>query len=152
MNQPDMENDRLGLKVGFDELLLIGVIVLALAAAAIGIGLYLLPSARLEVSELQPAVRVVRTDDFPVGASRVINWGERIILVVRSEEDRYFALEGTSPADGCILRWDLESSRVVSPCTYLVYDLRGNVVVGLSTVPLQRYTVFIRGAAVYVTS
>jgi hypothetical protein len=32
-----------------------------------------------------------------------------------------------------------------------VYDLHGNVVRGLSTVPLQRYEVFVRSGVVYVT-
>ena len=38
----------------------------------------------------------------------------------------------------------------MSPCSYLVYDLHGNVVRGLTTVPLQRYGVFERQGAVYV--
>ena len=60
-------------------------------------------------------------------------------------------MQGTSPTDGCILRWDPESLRVVSPCAHLIYDLFGNVVTGLSTAPLQRYEVFVRGEFVYVT-
>jgi len=39
----------------------------------------------------------------------------------------------------------------VSPCSYLVYDLHGNVVRGLTTVPLRRYGVFVREGIVYVT-
>ena len=136
---------------GFNEFLLGGIVVLMLVGAAIALGLYLLPGEQLQIPELQPAVRVARQADFPAGASRVVTWGERVILVVHTGDQTYAALQGTSPLDGCILRWDLASLRVVSPCSYLVYDLHGNVVRGLTTVPLQRYAVFVREGAVYVT-
>jgi nitrite reductase/ring-hydroxylating ferredoxin subunit len=89
--------------------------------------------------------------EFPVGASRVVSWGERVILVVRSSENQYSALQGTAPNNGCILRWDDQSRRVVSPCSYLVYDLHGHVVAGLTTEPLQQYKVSVRGGVVAVT-
>ena len=138
-------------KAGFNEYLLAAVIVLTLAMVALGIAVYLLPGDYLQIPELQPAVRVARQSDFPVGASRVVSWGARIVLVVRAGDREYSALQGTSPIDGCILEWDAGSLRVVSPCSYVVYDLHGNVVRGLTTVPLQRFAVFVRQGAVYVT-
>lgn len=140
-----------GVRAGFNEYLLAAVIVLTLVIVTLGIVVYLLPGEYLQIPELQPAARVVRQSDFPVGASRVLNWGKRIVLVVHSEAHEYSALQGTSPIDGCILEWDTASLRVVSPCSYVVYDLHGNVVRGLTTVPLQRYAAFVRQGAVYVT-
>lgn len=136
---------------GFTELLLLGVILLMLTGIGIGIALYVVPSERLQIPELQPSMRVGREADLPVGASRVVNWGDRIILLVRSGEQQYFALEGVSPVDGCILRWDPDALRVVSPCGYLVYDRQGNVVAGLTTVPLSSYSVVVRNGVVFVT-
>lgn len=135
----------------FNDVLLVGVILLMLAGLGIGVGLYLVSSGRIESPELQPSVRVARESDFPVLASRIVNWGERTILVVRRSEDSYSALQGTATGDGCLLRWDPESLRVVSPCSHLVYDLHGNVVTGLTTTPLRRYVVFVRGGTVFVT-
>jgi hypothetical protein len=136
---------------GFNEFLLGGIVILMLASLAFGIGLYLLPPEQLQLAELQPAYRVAREADFPVGASRVVNWGERVVLTIRMGDQAYFALQGTAPSDGCILKWDPASLRVYSPCSYLIYDLHGNVVRGLTTVPLQRYEVFVRSGVVYVT-
>jgi nitrite reductase/ring-hydroxylating ferredoxin subunit len=138
-------------RLGFDELLLTGVILLIITGVLIGIALYAAPSEHLEIPELQPVIRITRENDFPVGASRVRTWGDRTILVVRSDSLSYFALEGTSPADGCTLRWDPEALRVYSPCRYLVYDLRGDVVAGLSTQALTRYDVSVRDGVVYVS-
>lgn len=138
-------------RLGFTELLLWGVMLLMLTGVGIGISLYVWPSEHLQTPELQPSLRVARERDLPVGASRVVNWGNQIILVVRSGGQDYFALQGVSPVDGCILRWDPAALRVESPCGHLVYDPRGNVVAGLTTEPLRRYGVQVRDGVVYVT-
>ncbi len=136
--------------LGFNELLLGAVIVLMLVGAWLGTALYVLPSERLEIPGVQPAVRVAQDADFPVGASRLVRWGERAILVVRPTMHQYIAVEGASPSDGCILQWEAAAERIVSPCTYVVYDLDGSAVAGLATAPLRRYPVFIRDGTVYV--
>lgn len=139
------------LRAAFNQYLLAGVALVTLLSLVAAIGAYLLPGDYLQIPELQPAVRVGRETDLPVGASRVISWGPRIVLVVRTGERDYAALQGTSPIDGCILEWDAAALRVVSPCSYVVYDLHGDVVRGLTRVPLQRYAVFVRDHLVYVT-
>jgi Rieske Fe-S protein len=139
-----------GKRLGFGGLLLTGVVLVMFACAGIGLTLYLLPGNALQVPGNQPELRIVQESEFPVGASRVESWGDAIILVIRPEEGRYVALQGTSPDQGCILRWDEESRRVVSPCRYTVYDLQGNVVTGLTRQPLRRYQVFLRQGVVFV--
>lgn len=137
-------------KLGFNDLLIGAVVLLILALTGLILSLYVLPGEHMEMPELLQGVRVSREADFPVGASRVVSWGERTILVIRSGEGRFVGLEGTSPRDGCVLQWDAESLRIVSPCSYAVFDLQGNVVTGLTTTPLQRYAVFVRNGVVYV--
>ncbi|UCC72774.1 MAG: Rieske (2Fe-2S) protein [Gemmatimonadota bacterium] len=146
-----MEIERKILGLGFTELLLGGVILLMITLCVIAVAFYVTPAEHLEVPELQPAIRVAREADFPIGSSRVRNWGEEIILIVRPDSAQYFAVQAVSPADGCILRWDQESSRVYSPCRYMVYDLRGDVVAGLSTQALRRYAVSVREGVIYVS-
>jgi hypothetical protein len=135
---------------GFNEYLLGGIVVLMVVALALAAFLYLLPPDHLQLAELQPALAVAPEAQVPVGASRVVNWGDKVILVVRTATKAYAGLQGTSPTDGCILGWDPTSLRVLSPCSYIVYDLQGNVVRGLTTVPLQRYPVFVRDRVIYV--
>jgi Rieske Fe-S protein len=137
-------------RLGFDVLLLIGVVLVILTLTGIGLTLYLLPDTALQVPGNQPELRIVKESEFPVGASRVESWGQAVILVIRPEEKRYVALQGTSPDQGCILDWDEDSRRVVSPCHYLVYDLQGNVVSGLTRQPLRRYQVFVRQGVIFV--
>lgn len=112
---------------------------------------YTVPPEHLIVPQHEVAVRVARVEDFAVGSSRMETWGEYAILVVRSGEREYSAVQGMSPVDGCLLEWDPESMRVTSPCGHMLYDLRGQAVEGLTTEPLQRYDVFVRDGTVYVT-
>lgn len=137
-------------EAGFNEYLLGGVIGLTVFAVLLSIGLYLLPGDPLQIPELQPALRVADEADFPVGASRLVNWGEESVLVVHSGEGEYNAVQGTSTVDGCLLRWDPASIRILSPCKFVVYDLHGTVVRGLTTIPLKRYPIFVRQGTVYV--
>lgn len=134
----------------FGEYVMAGSLLLLIVGALGAVLLYLIPAQPLQLEELQPAYRVAPEANFPVNSSRIVNWGNQVILVVRSAQQSYDAVQGTAPTDGCILSWNPTSLRIVSPCTHLVYDLRGNVVRGLSTVPLQRYPVFIRDGIVYV--
>ena len=136
---------------GFIERLIGGIVILTLVMIVLGAWFYLTPEDYLQTPELQPALRVTRAGQIPVGGSRVVTWGRRTILVVRHAEQQYAAVGGLSPIDGCILRWDAPSLRVVSPCSFVVYDLDGSVVRGNTMVPLQRYSVFIRHGDLYVT-
>ncbi|MDH3458031.1 MAG: Rieske (2Fe-2S) protein [Gemmatimonadota bacterium] len=145
----DLQAERQG-GLGFNELLLGAVIALIIAGIALGTALYVSPGDHLEIPELQPVIRVTQERDLPVGASRLIRWGDRAVLVVRLGQDRFAAVDGTSPNDGCLLRWEEDASRIVSPCSYVVYDVDGSVVSGLSTRALQRFPVFLRDGIVYV--
>lgn len=131
--------------------LLTAVVGVCAFIALVIVALFLLPPPHLQVPEIQPVVRVARVADFPVGTSRMVTWGELSVLVVRREALAFFAVEGTSPTDGCFLEWDPEALRIESPCTYVVYDLDGNVVAGLTRTPLRRYRVFERDGTLYVT-
>ena len=123
------------------------VFLIALAIAA----LYTNPPEHLIIPQHEVAARIARVEDFPVGSSRSDTWGEQAILVVRNDVNDYSALQGVSPLDGCILRWDPQALRIMSPCGHQLYNLRGHAVEGLTTEPLQRYSVFVRDDIVYVT-
>ena len=136
---------------GFSERLIGGIVLLTLILIAMATWFYLTPGDYLQTPELQAALRVTREGQIPLNGSRVVTWGPRTILIVRYGEHDYAAVSGVSPIDGCILRWDAPSLRVVSPCSFVVYGLDGSVVRGNTMVPLDRYTVFLRHDEIYVT-
>jgi nitrite reductase/ring-hydroxylating ferredoxin subunit len=126
----------------------LGVVFLITLAIAV---IYTVPPEHLIIPQHEVAVRVARVEDFMVGSSRMETWGDQAILVVRTGDSDYAALQGASPVEGCLLEWDAESMRVSSPCGHQLYNLRGQAVEGLTTEPLQRYDVFVRDGTVYVT-
>ncbi|MGD2152319.1 MAG: hypothetical protein PVG79_03570, partial [Gemmatimonadales bacterium] len=65
-----MEKERRLQRLGFTELLLGGVILLIIVLAVIAMALYVNPAENLDIPEVQPAVRVARAADFPIGSSR----------------------------------------------------------------------------------
>jgi nitrite reductase/ring-hydroxylating ferredoxin subunit len=131
--------------------LLVGVLGVAGFIGLVVIAFFLLPPPYLQVPDLQPVARVARVADVPVGTSRMVTWGARSVLVVRRDSVTFFAVQGTAPNDGCFLQWNRDALRIESPCSYVVYDLDGNVVEGLTRIPLRRYRVFERAGTLYVT-
>lgn len=127
------------------------VLVIVASFALIGV-FFLVPPEYLRIADIQAVTRVAPEAEFGVGTSRLVFLGDAPVLVVRRTENEYDAVQGNAPTDGCYLQWDEEALHVVSPCTYLVYDLRGNLIEGLTTQPLHRYRVFTRDQVVYVAN
>jgi len=136
---------------GFESILMVGLLVLLGLMLAVFALFYAVPADHLVLPDRQSAFRMGRAGEIPIGESRVSNWGEEIVLLVRVSEDEFRAVQGTSTLDGCILDWDADALRVVSPCGYQVYDLRGRAVDGLTTRPLRRYEVSVQRGLVFVT-
>lgn len=136
---------------GFESVLMIGLLVLLTLMLSAFAVFYAVPADHMTLPDRQSALRMGRVDEIPVGGSRVNNWGEEVVLLVRVSEDEFRAVQGTSTLDGCILDWDPAAFRVVSPCGYQLYDLRGRAVDGLTTRPLRRYDVSVQRGLVFVT-
>jgi nitrite reductase/ring-hydroxylating ferredoxin subunit len=136
---------------GFESLLLTGLLILLALMLFLFAVLYAVPGEHLALSERQSALRMGRVEEIPIGGSRINNWGDEVVLLVRVSDTEFHAVEGTSTLDGCILEWDPDAFRVVSPCAHQLYDLRGRAVEGLTTRPLQRYDVSVRRGLVFVT-
>jgi nitrite reductase/ring-hydroxylating ferredoxin subunit len=135
----------------FESILLIGLLMLLALLLGLFAIFYAMPADHLTLPDRQSALRMGRVEEIPVGSSRVNNWGEEVVLLVRVTEDEFRAVQGTSTLDGCILGWDSVALRVVSPCGYQLYDLRGRAVEGLTTRPLKRYGVSVQRGLVFVT-
>ena len=114
--------------------------------------LFALPQEPLVIPEIDASIRVANLEDFPENTEKRKQWGEKLILVIRSASGEVTAVEGRSPADGCVLEWDRRLARVYSPCSYHVYNPYGYVVEGLDNRALLRYPVFERGGVINIGS
>ncbi len=114
--------------------------------------LYAVPQERLVIPEVQGSVRVTALEDFPENTARLERWGQRLVLVIRTGAGEVTALEGRSPADGCVLQWNDRLAQVQSPCSYQLYNPYGFVIAGLDNRALRRYSVLIRDGVVNIGS
>ena len=131
---------------------LAGLAVFGGAVGLIIFLLYALPQEPLVIPEVQASVRVTELENFPENTARLERWGHRLVLVIRSASGEVTALEGRSPADGCVLQWDERLARVQSPCSYQIYNPYGFVVAGLDNRALRRYPVLIRDGVINIGS
>jgi len=128
-----------------------------LSAFGLGVGFvvfmaFALPQEPLVIPEVASSIRVAPLDDFPENTARLERWGESLILVVRGTSGEVTAVEGRSPADGCVLQWNERLGRIHSPCTYQIYNPYGFVIAGLDNRVLRRYPVLIRDGIVNIGS
>ena len=114
--------------------------------------LYALPQEPLVIPEVQSSLRVGRLESFPENSARLEHWGQRLVLVIRSAPGEITAVEGRSPADGCVLQWNERLARIESPCSYQMYNPYGFVIAGLDNQALRRYPVLIRDGIVNIGS
>ena len=77
--------------LSWNDMMLMAVVLFSLTIVGLGTVSYVIPPEHLEITELQPASRVATLEEFPVGASRIVTWGELIILVVRTGESTFAA-------------------------------------------------------------
>lgn len=113
---------------------------------------FALPQEPLVIPEVAASVRVAALEDFPENTARLERWGERLILVIRGASGEVTAVEGRSPADGCVLEWDEQLARIQSPCSYQIYNPYGFVVAGLDNRALRAYPVLIRDGIINIGS
>ena len=131
---------------------LAGLSVFGVATGLLIFLVYALPQEPLFIPEVEASIRVGSLEDFPENFARLERWGERLILVVRTDSVEVTALEGLSPADGCVLQWDKTLGRIYSPCSYQIYNHYGFVVAGLDNRALRRYSVLIRDGVINIGS
>jgi hypothetical protein len=128
---------------------------LSVFGSAVGLLIFLLyafPQEPLVIPEVQASVRVGPVEELPLNTARLERWGQRLILVIRTESGEVTALEGRSPADLCVLQWDEALARVHSPCSYQIYNPYGFVVAGLDNRALRRYPVLVRDGIINIGS
>jgi hypothetical protein len=131
---------------------LAGLSVFGIAVGFLIFLFYVFPQEPLVIPEVQASVRVARLDDVPLSTARLERWGQRLVLLIRSPSGEVTAVEGRSPADGCVLQWDEKLVRIHSPCSYQIYNPYGFVVAGLDNRALRRYPVLIRDGVINIGS
>jgi Rieske Fe-S protein len=96
-------------------------------------------------------VRAAQKDEIHEHSAKKVLVLGRPVVLVRMEENRYFALSAIcTHMDICQLDWNPERRQLVCPCHGGAFDVYGNVVQGPPSIPLASYPVEEIGSEVFI--
>lgn len=87
---------------------------------------------------------------FAPNSGRLVKFGNKPVLVIRTGEDDWRAFAGTCTHLNCTVQYQSASQQIWCACHNGLYDLNGKVVSGPPPRPLEEYQVRIRGQEVVI--
>ena len=140
-----MADSRRGLIRG----LLGGGFLASLASFLYPVIRYMNPPAVPEASVNEATVAKVQ--EFALNSGKIVRFGARPVLLIRSGEDEWRAFEGMCTHLNCTVQYETARRQIWCACHNGFYDLNGKVVSGPPPRPLEEYEVHIRGEEVIVS-
>lgn len=89
--------------------------------------------------------------DLGVNASKIVKFGAKPVLLIRTGETDWRAFWGTCTHLDCTVQYQDSSRQIWCACHNGLYDLNGNVVSGPPPRPLEELTVHIRDDEVIIS-
>lgn len=96
-------------------------------------------------------VRVASVDRVGVGQAVPFRFGRARALLIHISHDRWAAVASDCTHGRCSVQYRADSAALLCPCHNGRFDLRGRVLGGPPTEPLERFAVELRGVDVWVT-
>ncbi len=91
-----------------------------------------------------------KIQDLRPNSGRIVRFGSRPVLLIRSSETEWRALSAVCTHLNCTVQYREESRQIWCACHNGLYNLNGAVVSGPPPKPLEEYTVRLRGDEVVV--
>ncbi len=110
---------------------------------------YLIPPKTAE-----PKVNSVKaglTNDFPVNTSKIIKFGRKPVILIKTQDNQYKALSASCTHLDCIVQYKTDTKQIWCACHNGVYDLSGRNVSGPPPRPLEQYDVKIVKDEIVIT-
>jgi cytochrome b6-f complex iron-sulfur subunit len=92
-----------------------------------------------------------KATDLLVNSARMIRFGSRPVLLIRTSDSEFRAFDGTCTHLNCTVQYHQEGRQIWCACHNGFYDLNGKVVSGPPPRALAQYEVHLRGDDVIIT-
>ncbi len=92
-----------------------------------------------------------KVGDLMVNAGRIVRFGSKPALLVRTGESEWRAFEGTCTHLNCTVQYHREARQIWCACHNGFYDLNGKVVSGPPPRALTAFDVHVRGDEVVIS-
>ncbi len=123
---------------------------------AASVGSFLYPVVRFVDPPAVPEavvneVAAGKVQDFKVNSGKIVKFGSRPVLLVRSGETEWKAFSAVCTHLNCTVQYKEDARVIWCACHNGMYDLNGSVVSGPPPRPLDEYLVRLRGEEVFVS-
>jgi Rieske Fe-S protein len=100
---------------------------------------FLIPpkSAEPKVNSVKAGVN----SEFPPNSSKIIKFGRKPVILIKTEENQYKALSASCTHLDCIVQYKNDTKQIWCACHNGIYDLSGRNVSGPPPRPLEEYEV-----------
>lgn len=121
----------------------------SLAAIFYPIFSYLIPPIVAEAKVKSMKVGLI--SDIPPNSSKIVKYGRKPVIVVRTSDGEFTALEATCTHLDCIVQYNTETGQILCACHNGIYDLKGRNVSGPPPKPLSEFDVSIINEEIVIT-
>ena len=123
---------------------------------AASVGAFLYPVVRFVDPPAVPEavvneVAAGKVQDLKVNSGKIVKFGSRPVLLIRSSESEWKAFSAVCTHLNCTVQYKEDARVIWCACHNGTYDLNGSVVSGPPPKPLDEYVVRLRGEEVFVS-
>jgi cytochrome b6-f complex iron-sulfur subunit len=123
---------------------------------AASLGSFLYPVVRFvnppAVSEAAvDEVSAGKVQDLRVNSGKIVKFGSRPVLLIRSGETEWRAFSAVCTHLNCTVQYKEDARTIWCACHNGTYDLNGSVISGPPPRPLDEFVVHVRGEEVFVS-
>jgi cytochrome b6-f complex iron-sulfur subunit len=92
----------------------------------------------------EPKVNSVKaglTTEFPANSSKIIKFGRKPVILIKTDDNQYKALSASCTHLDCIVQYKTDTKQIWCACHNGIYDLNGRNVSGPPPRPLEEFEV-----------
>lgn len=101
----------------------------------------------VEVSD----VKISNLDDFDVGESKIVRFGNKPVIVIRKEKEHFVALSAACTHLDCTVQYKKDESVIWCACHNGKFDLTGRNISGPPPRPLDKFVATLKNNELIIT-
>ncbi len=98
------------------------------------------------------SLKVGPVSDFKNNSSKIVKFGRTPVILVRTKNGDFNALEATCTHLDCLVQFKEDTQQILCACHNGIYDLHGKNVSGPPPKPLKQYIVNVTNDEIRITS
>jgi Rieske Fe-S protein len=110
---------------------------------------YLKPPKQSEVEE--SVVLAGKVSDIEKGSGKIIKFGNKPVLVIKTPDDKLKAFSATCTHLDCTVQYKEDMGLIWCACHNGKYDLNGRNIAGPPPRPLDEFRVIVKGEEIYIS-